>query len=1726
MSISKLEIRDGNSGALNGGAVLVESGATLTLEQVSLQSSTGQRGGGIYSDGSLTLQDVYFHGNTSTLSGGGLSLAGQTTMLNVTVSSNTASSGDGGGIALRSGLLNVVNSTISGNTSSVSGGGLHVLGNATLQNATITKNSSGVGSGVQVASGGNVSTRNTIIANNLGSSDVAGAFTTLGNNLIGNAGSSTGFTVGGNNDQIGDGVTPIDPMLEALGYNGGFTPTHALKTGSTAINAGSIFGALLMDQRGISRTATPDIGSFESSVTTIVNHTEQSVNNSSSGTQETSSSSRGSQHAVAVAADGSYVVVWSDDSIDANGWGVAARRYNADGTAIGSAFLVNTNETGDQRWAAVASDKSGRFVVAWTAEDGSNTGIYMRRFNSDGSAIDASDVLVNWQATSQNQSNPSIAMNNAGHIVIAWESIGGPDGIYAKLFDMTTVTAGNQIPTSIITVAANTGLSNAAVDLNEDGKFVVVWQDAVDTYGQRFSAAGVARGSAIDLSVLSNSRHASVAVQSTGAFVVAYRSDEIFFEGIYLRRFGDDGTSLGISVKASTGTSHVSPALSMDSLGNVIVVYEGSGDGFGTGVFGRTYSSTLASITTQFQINESVNGNQNFASVAMSSTGNYVAVWSGNGDRPGNIDSTGVFSRQFGTMSAIAVTNSPTGTSDTYSLNEDSVLTTYADWFDSSWNIRRKITFNNLAGPNLDDQAILVTLDSSSIDYARTQDSGQDLRFVDGDGSLLAYEIDSWNESGTSYVWVNVPRIDATSSADFVWMYYGNSSASAGQNPGAVWLNGADAILHMGSSVADSTGQNVTTNNGTSLTSGFIGHARNFDGTDDTINLGSVGAIDDLFTGGGTVAAWIRPTGWGENNLGRIADKSSSTAGGNGWSLYLDGNDGSVVFEFGFSTTLGKWKTAASTVSLNAWQHIAVTYDSTSNVNNPKIFINGIEVSATEVSTPSGTPHSDAAQDLVIGNSSVDTSRTFAGSIDEVRAYDSSISAPQISAMYQSSTSTLVSLSTLQSGAAGVLANDVDLDTLSLSATLVGGPIHALSFVFNSNGTFTYQPAANYFGSDSFSYIANDGVNSSELVSVTLTIASMNEDVIITSNGGVSSVTLTQSENLSSVGTISASDADTPSQTLTFSISGGDDQSLFFINSSSGVLTFLAAPNFEAASDSDNNNVYVVEVSVSDGNGSTDSQTFTINVTDANEFAVSNPLDANNAANSVNENAAVGSTVGITATSSDTDGTNNSVSYSLTNSASGKFAIDANSGVVTVASSSLNRESSASHTITVRATSSDGSTSDTTFTIAILDVDEFDVSAILDSTSSANSISEGAANGSAVGLTASASDADATNNSITYSLVLDAGGRFAIDANSGLVTVANGSLLDFESSALHSITVQATSSDGSSSTHVFVISVSNVNETGASAIADGDTSSNTVMENASLGTTVGIVSVATDADTSDAITYSLDDDAVGRFTINATSGVVSVSGAINREASASHNIVVRATSSDSTFSTATFTIIVGDVNEFALSGITDTDSSTNAINENAANGTVVGLTAFASDADATNNSVTYTLSNSAGGRFTINSTTGQVSVASSTLLDFEASSSHSIVIVATSSDGSTSVGSFTIQVVNVNESSISGISDNLLALNVVAENASLGTTVGIVAVATDADTSDAITYGLDNDAGGRFTINAMLGVVSVSGATNREAIASHNIVVRATSSDSTFSTATFTIIVGDVNEFA
>ncbi len=103
-----------------------------------------------------------------------------------------------------------------------------------------------------------------------------------------------------------------------------------------------------------------------------------------------------------------------------------------------------------------------------------------------------------------------------------------------------------------------------------------------------------------------------------------------------------------------------------------------------------------------------------------------------------------------------------------------------------------------------------------------------------------------------------------------------------------------------------------------------------------------------------------------------------------------------------------------------------------------------------------------------------------------------------------------------------------------------------------------------------------------------------------------------------------------------------------------------------------------------------------------NEYDISPVVDVNSSSNEISDDAAIETEVGITATASDLDVDYNTVTYALSDDANGMFAINADTGVVTLAAS-LNFATATTHTIEITATSADTSTNSSAFTVTVLD---------------------------------------------------------------------------------------------------------------------------------------------------------------------------------------------------------------------------------------------------------------------------------------------------------------------------------------------------------------------------------------------------------------------------------------
>jgi len=340
-------------------------------------------------------------------------------------------------------------------------------------------------------------------------------------------------------------------------------------------------------------------------------------------------------------------------------------------------------------------------------------------------------------------------------------------------------------------------------------------------------------------------------------------------------------------------------------------------------------------------------------------------------------------------------------------------------------------------------------------------------------------------------------------------------------------------------------------------------------------------------------------------------------------------------------------------------------------------------------------------------------------------------------------------------------------------------------------------------------------------------------------------------------------------------------------------------------------------------------------------------------------------------------------------------------------------DASTTYDITVVAESSDGTEEMRTFTINVEDVNEHSVSTPVDADPAANEINEELPAGTNVGITVQAIDPDASDL-VTYSLIDDANGQFAIDPVSGIVTTTTP--LSAETATTWKIEAAATSNDGSSLSQEFTVAVVNVDEFAVSVPVNLESTESTVPESIAIGSPVGIIAQAIDADLSDSVLYSIDGPEQSLFSVNSVTGEVTTNAALDFENQENHQITVTAESSDGSTSSAVFTVNVQDINEHEPVIIPSVFS----IEENSTQLNITSLNANDSDGSAT--LVDWQIeSGNESNVFVLDDTTGELSFALGVVIDHESAGHYELLVSVSDGVNRSEPTLITVTVEDVNE---------------------------------------------------------------------------------------------------------
>ncbi len=382
---------------------------------------------------------------------------------------------------------------------------------------------------------------------------------------------------------------------------------------------------------------------------------EQQVNSYTSSLQE--------QPDVAVAPDGSFLVVWTSWGSNGPdpGIGIQARRFGNGGGPLGGQFVVNQQTEYNQTAPEVASGPGGTFLVTWTTYLGggphsSSFETRARRLAANGSPMGAEFVVAEG---GNYTGSPRMATGADGSFVVVWQT---GDDLVGRRFSVDDELLGT------FTIS-RPGPGAPSPSIGENGAFVVAWSEFVDwkaeIRAQRFDADGEPQGAPIEVTGPSSAGEASevfVVHNAQNRFLVAWTATESsgtdhWDQSIQSKTFDEMGTPLGpqLQVNVVTAGAQYSPRAATAPDGSFVVAWTdyssidnpGPGDEARSDLRARHLASDGSALGTDFAVNSFTTQTQFEPAVAVLPGGNFLFTWTSLGSYGDDTSEFSVQARRF-----------------------------------------------------------------------------------------------------------------------------------------------------------------------------------------------------------------------------------------------------------------------------------------------------------------------------------------------------------------------------------------------------------------------------------------------------------------------------------------------------------------------------------------------------------------------------------------------------------------------------------------------------------------------------------------------------------------------------------------------------------------------------------------------------------------------------------------------------------------------------------------------------------------------------------------------------------------------------------------------------------------------------------------------------------------------------------------------------------------------
>jgi hypothetical protein len=300
-------------------------------------------------------------------------------------------------------------------------------------------------------------------------------------------------------------------------------------------------------------------------------------------------------------------------------------------------FLVNDDVVGscDQYFRSFAMNNSGSLVVSWTEEKEGSWDIYARCFDSTGAPVGAS-FRVNDNERTGCQYLSVVSMDESGNFVVCWQDDRNGDwDIYAQRYDGLCNPTGSNFRVNESFVASSQSYPSIAMDTS--GRFVICWTDErsgdKDVYARRYDADGFPLDSSFRVNFDSGATdqlNSAVSMGRSGYFVICWQDRRGSNGDIYAQRYNSLGEPLGPNLRVNEIMGAVyswsTPTVSVADSANFVVCWK-DWRYLNWDIYGQRYISGVPE-GGNFKINNDLGTSNQWApSVSMKSNEGFIVCW-------------------------------------------------------------------------------------------------------------------------------------------------------------------------------------------------------------------------------------------------------------------------------------------------------------------------------------------------------------------------------------------------------------------------------------------------------------------------------------------------------------------------------------------------------------------------------------------------------------------------------------------------------------------------------------------------------------------------------------------------------------------------------------------------------------------------------------------------------------------------------------------------------------------------------------------------------------------------------------------------------------------------------------------------------------------------------------------------------------------------------------------